>query len=350
MLKWKSGDKIYGSKIKNVSLIVLLTIAGILCLPVPSFGQEVKVDAKLDSTNILIGDHTGLSLKLIQPDSIDIVFPLFTDTIKTKIEIIDQKLADTTKLDNNKIEVVKRYRITCFDTGYYHIPPFVFKHIEDSLISNWATKPLFLNVSRVNIAPADSTDTIFNIKLPAKMPLSFSEILPWILGVVIVGGLIYFIVLYFRKRKAKEPIFRIEKPEEPPHVIALRELDQLKGKKLWQKGKIKAYHSELTFILRKYIERRYKVAALEQTSNEIIENLSMVGFNNNKQMEHLKSILFSADLVKFAKVIPQPDENEKSLLNSYIFINETKQTWQKELDEQKSEIQENNKKQITNNL
>ena len=74
---------------------------------------------------------------------------------------------------------------------------------------------------------------------------------------------------------------------------------------------------------------------MEQTSNEIIEALVKSGFNDNTQFDQLKMLLFSADLVKFAKAKPLPDENETALLNAYVFVNETKQTWQKELDDQK---------------
>lgn len=291
------------------------------------YAQEVEVDAKIDSTNILIGDQADLSLKIIQPDSLNILFPVFTDTIKRNIEIINQTARDTLLLDNNMIEITKKYKITCFDSGSYHIPPFIFTHKGDSLISNWATQPLFLNVSRVNIAPADSSEVVFDIKLPDKMPLTLAEILPWLLGAILAGLLIFFVAIFISKRKKKEPVFKRKEPEKPPHVIALRELDNLKEKRLWQKGKIKLYYSELTYVIRKYIERRYQINALEQTSNEIIESLEKSGFRNNKQSENLKSILFLADMVKFAKVNPLPGENETALLNSYVFINETKQTY-----------------------
>ena len=76
---------------------------------------------------------------------------------------------------------------------------------------------------------------------------------------------------------------------------------------------------------------------MEQTSNEIMEALVKSGLNNNTQFEQLKMLLFSADMVKFAKAKPLPDENETALLNAYVFVNETKQTWQKELDDQKEE-------------
>ncbi len=324
-------------KIYNAVFFLMFSLSGILfqlsggCL----YSQNVEVEAKIDSNSLLIGDQTILSLKIIQPDSINVLFPEFTDTITGSIEIINRTPPDTLYLENKQLEISREYKITCFDSGYHHIPPFVFQYNRDSIIANWATQPLFLHVSRVDIAPSDSSEVIFDIKLPRKMPITLSEILPWIIGAVLVGLLVFIVVYYIKKRKKQEPLFKIRKPEEPPHIIALRELDKLKENKLWQKGKIKLYHSELTFIIRKYIERRYQTGAMEQTSNEIIEALVKSGFNNNTQLGQLKILLFSADMVKFAKAKPLPDENETALLNSYIFVNETKQTWQKELDDHK---------------
>jgi len=327
--------------IKNSTILLLiLSISGMLfmlsggCL----YGQEVEVEARIDSNNVLIGDQTNLSLLINQPDSINILFPEFTDTITGSIEIINRTPLDTLRIENKRLEITMKYNISCFDSGYHYIPPFIFQYNKDSITANWATQPLFLHVSRVDIVPSDSSEVIFDIKLPVKMPITFSEIFPWIIGVVLTGLIVFIIIYYIKKKKKQEPLFKIKKPEEPPHVIALRELDKLKENKLWQKGKIKLYHSELTCIIRKYIERRYQTPAMEQTSNEIIEALVKSGFNDNTQFEQLKMLLFSADLVKFAKAKPLPDENETALLNAYVFVNETKQTWQKELDDQKEGI------------
>jgi len=303
------------------------------------YGQEVEVEARIDSNNVLIGDQTNLSLIINQPDSINVFFPEFSDTITESIEIINSTSPDTLRLDNKRLEITRNYNISCFDSGYHYIPPFIFQYNKDSLSATWETQPLFLHVSRVDIAPADSSDVIFDIKLPGKMPITFSEIFPWIVGAILIGLLVFILVYYFKKRKKQEPLFKIRKPEEPPHIIALRDLDKLKEKKLWQKGKIKLYYSELTGIIRKYIERRYQTGAMEQTSNEIVEALVRNGFNNNTQLAQLKLLLFSADMVKFAKAKPLPDENETALLNAYVFVNETKQIWQKELDDQKKGIE-----------
>ena len=329
------------NKIYSKIILLIVSLSGMLFVfsGVSLFAQEVEVEARIDSTNVLIGDQTNLSLIINQPDSINISFPEFIDTITGSIEIINFTPSDTLLLDNKRLEITKKYNISCFDSGYHYIPPFIFQYNRDSITANWATQPLFLYASRVDIVPSDSSEPIFDIKLPAKVPITLSEILPWFFGAILIGLIVFIIIYYFKKRKKQEPLFKIKRPEESPHIIALRELDRLKENKLWQKGKIKLYYSELTGIIRKYIERRYQTPAMEQTSNEIIEALVTSGFNDNAQFEQLKMLLFSADLVKFAKAKPLPDENETALLNAYVFVNETKQIWQKELDDQKKGVE-----------
>ena len=115
----------------------------------------------------------------------------------------------------------------------------------------------------------------------------------------------------------------VETPKIPAHVIAFGKLEVLKNEKLWQEGKLKQYHSSVTDIIREYIENRYKIQALEQTTEEILWSFRNVAIDEESKTK-LKRTLVLADLVKFAKEIPLPNENEMSLTNSYDFINGTK--------------------------
>jgi hypothetical protein len=97
------------------------------------------------------------------------------------------------------------------------------------------------------------------------------ELLPWILLVFGLAILVWYLFRYFRKRKP-DTSPGIWKATEPPHVVALYELDRLRSEQLWQKGMIKEYYTRLTEIVRIYIERQFGVMAMEQTSNETIKN------------------------------------------------------------------------------
>ena len=113
------------------------------------------------------------------------------------------------------------------------------------------------------------------------------------------------------------------KPKEAPHVIAIRELDKLKGEQLWQSGQLKAYHSRLTDIVREYIEHRFDIHTLERTSDEILDSFKNTGLSERVPFESLRQMLFQADMVKFAKGNPLPEDNMRSLEQAYNFVKKT---------------------------
>lgn len=125
----------------------------------------------------------------------------------------------------------------------------------------------------------------------------------------------------------KQPIFVLpKKPKEPAHIIALRELDRIKKQKLWQQpGKSKQYYSEVTETLRKYIDSMFHIPAMEQTSDETIESFrTQKDLLKEKTLQNLIQMLKLADLVKFAKYQPTPDDDNLTLMNAYFFINDTR--------------------------
>jgi len=173
--------------------------------------------------------------------------------------------------------------------------------------------------------PVDTTKGITDIKPPYEIKVSFMEILPYISVGLILALIMFFYLRYLRKRRSVKEI--IDKPSPPPipaHILALEQLDELVREKLWQQGKIKLYYSRLTDIVRQYIELRFGVPAMEETTEDIMRD-----FTHGKQVREeirieLKSLLELADLVKFAKWNPVAEENEASQQSAYDFILRTK--------------------------
>ena len=228
----------------------------------------------------------------------------------------------------NRKKLFQEYTITSFDSGYHAIPAFPFEIHTNGLTSTVETNHMTLEVH--TLPKLDSLMQALkgpiDIKAPYEAPLTFKEIAPWIFGTILVAGLLFLIWYALRKRKDNQPLFAIpQKPKEPAHVIALRELDRIKEEKIWQQGKTKLYYSELTTVLRQYINDRFDIQAMEQTSIETIAAFkyrrSLV---DEKSFENLQRILTNADLVKFAKYEPLPDENNMALVDSYFFVNQTK--------------------------
>ncbi len=282
---------------------------------------QTEAIAKLDTTDITIGDQIKLQLSFSGPSGVEIVWPQINDTIVTAVEVVDRSGIDTIPSDANNAFYTQSLIITSFDSGYYAIPPFRFRFWEsdDTVVHFVETSPLLLAVHTVEV---DTTKVFKDIKMPIGAPYTFREALPWIflgLALALIGFLLFY---YLKKKKHDEPVFKARKPKLPSHQIAFDALETLRFKKLWQNGKVKEYHTELTDIIRIYISEGFGIHALEMTTEEIAESLEPTSVNE-QAFAKLKDTFVLADLVKFAKAQPLPVENDLSLNNAMDFVKET---------------------------
>ena len=284
-------------------------------------GQEIKLRTALEHDSIWLGDQIRLMIVVEQPAAAKVGFPQLPDSIQ-KVEIMQKSKIDTSKLDGTRIQLKQTYLITCFDSGAHYIPPFYFKvnvgDRKDSLRSNDLS--LFVKLPNVDLkkGPVD-------IKKPFAAPITLKEIAPWLLGIILIAALIFLVIYAISRRNKNKPLFqRAPKPKLPPHIIALQELDKLKSEELWQHDKVKDYYTRLTDIVRVYVEERFRIPAMEQTTYEILNGFRTLQTQlDPKSVSELKEILELADLVKFAKLTPLPDDNFHMLSNAYLFVKET---------------------------
>jgi hypothetical protein len=273
---------------------------------------------------MLIGDQVNLNITFSYPLNTLVSWPKIGDTILRTIQVINRSKIDSSfSADKKTVTLHQKFLITSFDSGFYAIPPirFFYKEPPDTTVRFVQTETLLLSVHTLAV---DTTKVIKPIKGPLPVPLTFKEILPWLLLGVLVILVILAVLFYLKKRKKAEPVFTLRTKVQPlPHEIALSELEKLRIKKLWQGGKTKEYHSELTDILRKYMESRFNIMALEMTSHEIMDSLRTLNVMHNDSFEKLNHILSMADLVKFAKMQPLPVENDLSLQNAVAFVHDT---------------------------
>jgi hypothetical protein len=300
------------------------------CCTSPLSAQNVKVRAELDSSSIQIGQQAKLTLsiqyKVDTDDRIKIQWPAVGDTLRKEVEVVKQSKIDTIIPDKNDPYTFLQTKIiyvTSFDAGYWALPPFKF--IVNGDTAGIYTDALLLNVSTVEV---DTTQAIKDIKNPYAIDYAWID---WIkdhkllIGGVLLGIIILCLIIWLiiRSRK-KQPVVVEEKViKVPPHVVAFEKLEKLKNDKLWQEGKLKQYHIALTDIIREYIEERFRIQALEQTTEEILSGFKSVAIDAESK-EKLRQLLLLGDLVKFAKEQPLPTENEMSMNNAYDFINGTK--------------------------
>ncbi len=322
--------------IKLIKGAILIALS--VFMATPMVGQRASAHATIQPTEILIGEQALIDLKVITPKDKVISFPVYEEEIIPGIEVIAMLPPDTV-IENNVMTLNFRYVVTSFDSTLYHVPFLPIFDGTDTIFSNSfglkVTSPELSDstlsyLDKINRGETDSIDfkqlQINEIKPIRKAPFVWTDFL-WILWLVLgaalllalIGLIIYLIV----KKKKKGYIF---KPPVilPAHVRAAKELDKLKSEKIWQQGREKEFYSKLTDILRRYIYEREGINAMEMTSGEILNNIRQIS-DVDSIYDNLKQILSTADLVKFAKYKPYPDENDLSMVNAYFFVNQTKE-------------------------
>ncbi len=271
------------------------------------------VKAEIDTTSIRIGEQ--FQLKISVDETQNVIIP--------KIQLKGLEIIDSTRIDTIKNSLIRRYILTGFDSGAFYIPQ------QQIFVKNQAflTDSLLINIATIAIDTAKVKK--FPIKSIKKEPYTFDDFRIYIYLILAILAIIGFWIYWFVIRKRKEtedaPTYRTL----PPFEEAILRLNELDEKLLWQNNKIKEYYSELTEIVRGYIERELKVPALENTTDEVLAMIK--DFKNADSIEtsketikKLKDLLQEADLVKFAKSKPLAIEIEDDRRDAEFIIGNLK--------------------------
>lgn len=289
--------------IKNSLSLFLLLLAG--------SAAHAQAGAAFDSSLVETGEAFRLHLTVQEsagsPESVDFsawdsIFPP-QNILKQSgwRQAGDQWLNDVT--------------LITFDSAELNLPPIAIRfrdgHAEQ-------TNPLTLRVIPTP-SPEDPND-LADISDIRREPFRWLDALPWVL---IIGGLLGLATLIWWlliRRKKKGPRSRMV--QLPAHELALRQLDTLAQRGLWQSQQIKPYYEELTYIVRQYLQQRFGIPALESVSDEILQQLAATDFPA-EQRPALSEMLRAADWVKFAKGDPPADFHETALHNARQLVLQT---------------------------
>lgn len=284
-----------------------------------------RISGRFEPDSIGIGDRFTYSIEVEKDLVQTVIFPNFAASAGEQFELIEDVPVDTLERDGRRLKLRKSFRLAAFQEGVQRILPQVMyadKNIIDTL---YGEDTLSLLVTTFEI---DSTShSIFDIKPQKTLPFRFGEIsgyLMWSLVALVVLAIGLYVAYRIMRHygKSLSDIFH-PAPPMPPHEEAFRALERLYVLRLCQHDKHKLYYSTLTDILRRYIAARFEVGAMEMTSDEIIAAMREVELQKKAAMD-MADVLRAADLVKFAKAIPESDENEASYQAVWDFVELTK--------------------------
>lgn len=349
--------------------VVALTFA--LC-SVATFAEQPTLSASFSRDSVEVGDQFDYTIEVVKDRVTEIGIPdfdgnptpeqvqqrakalkqisTFTEYDEDRLELIEEFPLDTIKVEGRRLHLRKRYRLAAMETGDMNLRPSIlyFEKNRDLPDTIYAKDTLRLNVARyedldtlsflvvdptsqqgfkvdsLRAAAELRTEGIFTQK---DLPFKFAEIRDYVIygivALIILGLLIWLVAtLLYRYMRRRESEVKVA-PKLPAHVVANKALVELNNRKLWQNGKFKQYYTALTTIIRVYISDRWGVSALELTTDEIIEALTDVEMPRDSRMA-LVAMLRTADMVKFAKMEPEAEENEQNYIRAYYFVENTK--------------------------
>ncbi len=300
---------------KSIHATLLWLMA--LAFPANLCGQTI-VEASIDTASILVGEQVQVKLQCTTNASTAVVFPTYqpTQEIMPGVEVVSNGRTDTLKLnDGKRIQLVRRYTITSFDSALYSLPPFEVM-VGGQKMHSRGTVGL-----KVSTIPVDTVH-VDQIKAPKgtldqPFEWEWTNTLLMLLAWLMAGA---SMAMWMRFSNPKLITRRVVvRPPTPPHITAVENINQIKQQAEMDQ---KAYYMQLTDALRTYIEGRFGFSAKEMTTTEIVSRLT--SSNDTAALEELKNVLTTADLVKFAKLAPSQNDKDHNLMQALDFVQTTK--------------------------
>ena len=297
-----------------------LTISLLLALMGSAAAQNVEATAKVQDEQVSVGKPFALDLTLKVPYGTVVEWnPFLADTLSAQVDILKRGDLERTADADSNIIVQQQLTLMTFDTGYIQIPSLQLSTF-NSKFSTY-TDPIQIYSSTIAI---DTTQAFRPLVPPIEHPVTMKEVFPWLLGllILVIIGLVIWYYVKHRKPKVDENGEPVRGPQVPPYDKAIGDLESLKQQKLWQAGKVKEYYSSLTDIAREYIEGQFKVNAVEMTTDDILQEVRELHFDE-ALFGKLKDTMELADLVKFAKYSATPLESDNAMSDMTDFVNDS---------------------------
>jgi len=275
---------------------------------------QISISSQVDNSRVYIGDLITYTVTVTHDKDVKVELPGLGANLGG-FEIRDYNLHEPKKKDGLITSAVD-YTISTFFTGEFEIPPLTVMYYtpEDTAAKTLSTEKIKIVVESVK--PSEAGD-IKDIKPPVEIPRDLWHLMRWFVLGGVLALLAFLVFVIYRRKKAGK-------------------LDRLRDSDLLENGRIKEFYTEISEIIREYIEGRYFIVAMEMTTTEVLEGLSTAELSEDN-FHLFQTFLEQSDLVKFAKRIPSEDENEAILNMAYEIVNRTKVLLEEILEESSGE-------------
>ncbi|NQT46080.1 MAG: hypothetical protein HQ593_01200 [Candidatus Omnitrophica bacterium] len=302
----------------------VVTIISVCCLSLLAVvsgaeAGQLLATAMADRTTINVGDQIRLILELEATPDVEVILP--TEVDFGDLELLGKKVLDPKRMETGTVVQKIVYTLTVFKTGDTAISPIKVAYIDGDKELSTLSQRIDIRVESVLKGDLKGKDI-----RPLKGQVSLgrgvvSNLLRALLALLCLVGAVY-LFLYIKRRR-DELAQNLKAPERPPHEVAYEALNKLKESPLLKDGKVKEYYIELSWIVRFYLEKRFKVSMTDRTTDEIF-HIMRENKIEHSTVELVHDFLVSSDLVKFAKWTPLPIGITNDTNRGYKIVDTTK--------------------------
>ena len=290
----------------------------ICCVPALQGQSPVQLDSQVDPAQVTVGDLIHFTLTVTAGPGVEVDLPE-PDPGLGEFEILGHEAAGPVEEEGNRIWTVV-YTLALYETGSFEIPPVVVNYRGDG-IQDGSVETREHSV-RVESTLSDDSKDILDIKGPLEIPRSLWSLWPWFAAAL---GLAALILLYLRRKRGEAPAAVSRKLRLSPYDEAYQALCGLRDSGLLEEGQIKPYFTRLSEIIRRYLERRYLIQAMESTTTQLLDQLRKLSLALD-ELKLFRDFFPCCDLVKFAKYAPPVPEQERVTRLAFRILEVTRPT------------------------
>ena len=293
----------------------------------PSQVGNVVVWARLDTTALTVGEQTQLRIHVGGLQDQPVRMPNVEELSRGAIEALESSNDTLRDKSGHVTDLESTVLITAFEAGHHAVTGIVVAVGDgQQLVMLAPADSLLLDVSYVAEADTTKCEVKADIDYESE-PYTFWEVCRWVLYALLAVAVVLAVVWILKRRKEHKPIVVLPRAKPAPaDKRALAELETLRRKELWQKGRIKKYYTDMTDIVRRFLRNMYGINAGEMTTRQTLRAFHGIADWSEQSDSLLRQLLQKADMVKFAKSQPESHEHDQAMQNSIDFIRTVAET------------------------
>lgn len=297
------GEK-RGGGVFLASLLFLAPLLGIVgCgdVPIesaPSAPQApVVLTAQVDKAEVAIAETLHYSITLEHAPGLSPAMPEVFPKLQGFLVSDIQKEGPLSR--DGRMRTTHTFTLQGLDAGSYILPAVSVNYQDETGETHTVGAPqIFVEVKAAPTDPNATPSDIEDIKALEIPPPDYRRVqllAAGVASVLLLAGLAYW--LWKRRHRLKTP----PPPPPPPWVVALEALKLLQAEDLLSRGDARAWSFRLSEILRRYLEDRYHVPAMETSTEELLVRFRQGAIPAGKLQELARRVLTGTDRAKFAK-------------------------------------------------